>query len=86
MISLRLPSEIERRLAALARTEGKTKSDIIKASILEYLDGHPAGQTPYDLGKDLFGRHSSGQSDRSENRKTYGLARSREKHAKRRSR
>ncbi len=85
MISLRLPVEIERRLTALARSQGRTKSDIVKASILEYLEAHPAGQTPFDLGKDLFGLHSSGQSDRSANRKAHALRRAHDKHAKRRS-
>ena len=38
MIAVRLPSEIEKRLAKLARTTGRTKTYYVREAILEYLD------------------------------------------------
>jgi len=38
MIAVRLPDEIEKRLAALARSTGRTKTFYVREAILEYLD------------------------------------------------
>lgn len=38
MIAVRLPSEVESRLADLARKTGRTKSFYVREAILEYLD------------------------------------------------
>ena len=38
MLALRLPEEIERRLAALAKRTGRTKSFYAREAILEHLD------------------------------------------------
>ena len=38
MLALRLPSEIEARLDALAKRTGRTKSFYAREAILEYLD------------------------------------------------
>jgi RHH-type rel operon transcriptional repressor/antitoxin RelB len=38
MITIRLPGEIEMRLAELARSTGKTKAFYVREAILEYLD------------------------------------------------
>jgi len=38
MLALRLPAEIERRLAALAKRTGRTKSFYAREAILEHLD------------------------------------------------
>jgi RHH-type rel operon transcriptional repressor/antitoxin RelB len=37
-ISVRLPEEVERRLAALARNTGRSKAFYIREAILEHLD------------------------------------------------
>lgn len=39
MLALRLPEEIERRLAALAKRTGRSKSFYAREAILEHLDG-----------------------------------------------
>jgi len=38
MLALRLPNEIERRLAALAKRTGRSKSFYAREAILEHLD------------------------------------------------
>jgi RHH-type rel operon transcriptional repressor/antitoxin RelB len=38
VLAIRLPEEIERRLAALAKRTGRTKTYYARAAILEYLD------------------------------------------------
>ncbi len=38
MLALRLPDDVENRLAALAKTTGRTKSNVAREAILEHLD------------------------------------------------
>jgi RHH-type rel operon transcriptional repressor/antitoxin RelB len=38
MLAIRLPGEIEKRLAALAKATGRTKTFYVREAILEYLD------------------------------------------------
>ncbi|MCE0734258.1 DUF6290 family protein [Halomonas sp. G15] len=38
MLTLRLPTEIEERLEALAKASGRTKGDYVREAILEHLD------------------------------------------------
>jgi RHH-type rel operon transcriptional repressor/antitoxin RelB len=38
MLAIRLPSEIEERLEALAKATGRTKSFYVREAILEHLD------------------------------------------------
>ena len=79
MISLRLPEELEIKINALARVEGRSRSEIVKQSIAEYIEHHEAQLTPYELGKDLFGKHGSGKGDLSERRKEYLIQKLRSK-------
>lgn len=83
MISLRIPEEMEKRLRSLARLEGKSRSEIIKQSIAEYLTRREGALTPYELGKDLFGAASSDREDLSVNRKQYLKESLQAKHEKR---
>ena len=83
MISLRLPRDMERKLDSVARSEGRTRSDVLKDSIALYLERHSAS-TPYELGKDLFGL-VTGPADLASTRKSRVRARLQEKHEKRRA-
>ncbi|KON75852.1 transcriptional regulator [Leptospira kirschneri serovar Pomona] len=83
MISLRLPPELERKLDTFARSEGKSRSEIVKESIIEYIKNHGNIKTPFELGEDLFGKHSTDISDLSQNRKKYLRQSIQGKHAKR---
>jgi len=63
MTSIRLPADIEMKLAEIAKLEKRTKSDIIKEALNSYLENYFTRSSPYDLGKDLFGNYGSGQSN-----------------------
>lgn len=39
MLAIRLPAEIEARLAALAKATGRTKTFYVREAILEHLEG-----------------------------------------------
>ncbi|UOG48075.1 ribbon-helix-helix protein, CopG family [Leptospira noguchii] len=80
MISLRLPPELERKLDTFAKSEGKSSSEIVKESIIEYIKNHGNIKK---LGEDLFGKHSTDISDLSQNRKKYLRQSIQGKHAKR---
>ncbi|TGK79864.1 ribbon-helix-helix protein, CopG family [Leptospira montravelensis] len=71
MISLRLPPELERKLDSFAKSEGKSRTQIVKDSILEYIQNRGNSKTPFELGADLFGKHDSGNADLAQNRKVY---------------
>ncbi|TGK50581.1 CopG family transcriptional regulator [Leptospira kanakyensis] len=85
MISLRLPKDLERKLDSFAKSEGKSRSEIVKESILEYIQNRGKTKTPFDLGFDLFGKYDSGKTDLAENRKDYLRQKIEKKHAKRSS-
>ncbi len=85
MISLRIKPELERELNFFAETKGKSRSEIIIESILEYIQNHSTEKTPYELGKDLFGKYSSNHNDLSQNRKKYLKEKIIPKNAKRRA-
>lgn len=68
MITLRLDPNLEKEVRNTAKNLGLTKSDLIRKSILEYL-GKIESPNAWDLGKDLFGRYSSGENNLSVDRK-----------------
>ena len=63
MTSIRLPVDVEMKLAEIAKLEKRTKSDIIKKALYSYLESYFIRSSPYDLGKDLFGNYGSSQSN-----------------------
>lgn len=65
MLSVRLPEELKKRLVKLAATSKRSKSDIIKDLLSEYLDKLERLDNPYQIGEDLFGRHGSGDGQMS---------------------
>ncbi|TGL88228.1 ribbon-helix-helix protein, CopG family [Leptospira congkakensis] len=71
MISLRLPPDLERKLDAFAKSEGKSRTEVVRDSILEYFKNRSDNKTPFELGLDLFGKHNSGITDLAEKRKEY---------------
>ena len=60
MFSMRLPRELEEKLAAIAEREGRSKSDMVKEALVEYLGRRDQAASPFELGRDLFGREGSG--------------------------
>ncbi len=69
MITLRLDSDLEREVSITARNLGVTKSDLIRKSILAYLESLESN-TAWESGRELFGRYSSGLKNLSVDRKT----------------
>ncbi|PJZ52449.1 ribbon-helix-helix protein, CopG family [Leptospira adleri] len=69
MISFRIPPDLERKLNSFAKSKGKSRSEIVKESILEYIRNHSSNKTPFELGEDLFGKYSADNAQLSKNRK-----------------
>jgi RHH-type transcriptional regulator, rel operon repressor / antitoxin RelB len=69
-ITIRLPTELEADLRARLEQRRLALSDFVRDAIAEKLQREP-GQipSPYEVGKDLFGKHGSGRNDLSANRK-----------------
>lgn len=55
MLAIRLPEDIERRLEALARKTGKSKTFYARQAIVEHLDEIEAAAMPADPADDPFG-------------------------------
>jgi len=68
MITLRLDQSLEQLLKSTAKNLGLTKSELVRRSILDYID-RLKSQNAWDAGQDLFGKHASGRSDLSVRRK-----------------
>jgi hypothetical protein len=85
MLSIRLDEELDKLVRRTAKALGRTKSDVVKASLREYCARalHQREAHPYALMKDLIGRASSGRGDLSTAGRKYLLEML---HAKRRSR
>lgn len=72
---------MQRSLDSLAKKQGKTRSDIIKDSLNEYIERH-GHSTPFELGKDLFGL-AAGPDLLSQDRKVILTQQLQKKHEKR---
>ncbi len=69
MITIKLKPEVEKMLEVTAKQFGITKSELVRRSIEEYLKKIKPKPSPWELGKDLFGKYSSGKGNLSKNRK-----------------
>jgi Arc/MetJ-type ribon-helix-helix transcriptional regulator len=68
-ISLKLPEEIDNRLEARARELGKSKSELVRESLLSSLDAKPNSDAScLDLVRDLVGT-ARGPGDLASNKK-----------------
>lgn len=65
MKSVRLPKELEDELDALSNTTNKSHSLIIREALVEYIAKEKSYIKPFETGKSYFGKHGSGDSDRS---------------------
>jgi hypothetical protein len=82
MSSLRIPGPLEERLVRVSETIGHSKSRIIRDALTRYLDELEGVQTPFELGRDLFGPAGSGRTDLSSRYKKILGERLREKHSR----
>ena len=81
-LTVRLESDLDRRLSERCQAEGKTKSEIVSVALRSYLDEERP--SPYVLGELLFGRYGSRAGDAVANRKAIYRAAASTKHRRRR--
>ena len=62
MISIRLNEEILKKVSTLMKIKQTTRTEIIKQAINDYYDRHSRDLSPFDLGKDLFGKYGAGET------------------------
>lgn len=68
MITPRLDPKLEQKVNNTAKKLGLSKSELIRISISEYLEKLKQPNS-WEVGKDLFGRYSSGKANLSTRRK-----------------
>ena len=66
-LTVKLDPELERTLAQRSAARGVPKSTVVKEALIEYLAREPV--SAYEAGKDLFGRHGSGDGNLSTGRR-----------------
>lgn len=62
-VSVRLDAELEEQLENLAEFTGRSKSDLIREGLREYVERHSEHQTAWETGRQFVGQVSSGRSD-----------------------
>ncbi|MDW7740621.1 MAG: ribbon-helix-helix protein, CopG family [Bacillota bacterium] len=80
MFSIRLPRDLEIKINNLSKQKKLNKSEIVREAIQEYIAKAENEESPFDLGKELFGRYSSGDGNLSETYKHKIKEKIREKH------
>ncbi len=68
MITLRLDPQLEQQLIHTAKHLGLSKSELIRQSLLSYME-QVEKKGAWEAGHDLFGKYASGRNDLSANRK-----------------
>jgi len=65
MISIRLPENLEEELNKLVKSENTTKTEIVKNALNLYIENIKIqkAKTPYELGKEFFGKYESKEGD-----------------------
>ena len=66
MLTVRLPDDLEAELDRIASRESRTKSDIVKDALQQYITSQQQKRSSYEAGKDLFGIAATGEHDRSQ--------------------
>ena len=69
MITLRLDPQLEKTVNHFAKQMQISKSEFVRQSIFAFIEKQEK-PSPWELGKDIFGKHASGQSNLSVDRKT----------------
>mgnify|MGYP003593421363 CR=1 FL=1 len=81
MLSIRLSSETESKLEQISKIEKMPKSEIIKSALDLYFQKYNEITSPYELGKDLFGKAGSGKKNMSKDYKAILKDKLRAKHS-----
>jgi metal-responsive CopG/Arc/MetJ family transcriptional regulator len=70
MRSVRLSDKLETELDRLSNQKNVSRSSIIKEALVEYIAHQKKESTPYEKGKEYFGKYKSSDDDRSVTYKT----------------
>lgn len=81
MITVRLDPSLEKKLASACKKMLRSKSEIIKESLKNYLEQFEKSPSPFEAGKDLFGQSGSGRKNLSTQYKNLLRKKLREKHS-----
>lgn len=81
MLSIHLSPDYEKKIEQIAYTEKTPKDEMIKIVLHKFVDDYFDKPTPYELGKDLFGKAGSGKGNLSCSHKNRLKEKLREKHA-----
>jgi len=68
MMTLRLDEVLEHKIESTSEALKISKSELIRRSVVKYLE-EVSKPSPWELGKDLFGKFDSGDAMLSSNRK-----------------
>ncbi len=68
MITLRLDPALEQQVNRTAQHLGITRSEFVRKSIVTYIQAQKS-KSAWEIGQDLFGKYSSGQTNLSSDRK-----------------
>ncbi len=68
MITLRLDPVLEQQVNLTAQNLGITRSEFVRKSIVNYIEAQQS-KSAWEIGQDLFGKYSSGQTNLSSDRK-----------------
>ncbi|MCP9292169.1 MULTISPECIES: CopG family ribbon-helix-helix protein [Gracilimonas] len=80
MRSVRLPEDLEKELEMLADQKNVSRSNIIKEALVEYMAKEKKYNKPYEAGAAYFGKHGSGEANRSVTYKSRIKDKIRDKH------
>jgi predicted DNA-binding protein len=69
MISIRLDNDTEEKIKIISKNENISKSDVIKKALDLFFEHYNKKNSPYELGKVLFGKYGSGKNNSSKDYK-----------------
>jgi hypothetical protein len=81
MLSIQLSEDIEKKIEQIARNENLTNTEVIRSAIELYFHRYLEADTPFELGKDLFGKYGSGKGNLSKDYKNILKDNVRAKHS-----
>ncbi|MBI2505319.1 MAG: ribbon-helix-helix protein, CopG family [Candidatus Latescibacteria bacterium] len=68
-ITIRLEPDLQEAVDRAAQAHGLTRSELVRECLQRYLEEQQKKPTPWELGKERFGKYASGRRDLSVDRK-----------------
>lgn len=68
MLTVRLDSELEAEVKNIAKNMRISKSELVRKSVVEFIK-HIDKPSPWQLGKDVFGKYASDNNNLAQDRK-----------------